>query len=236
MKKLALFLSILFSLLCINGQVVTIGSGNSTNTSIPSVLSQNYSYSQQIYTATEVGDAAPICGISLWKTSTETIYRYVTIYLGHTQQTQFTSNTNWIPTGELTLVFSGIVKFLPNAWSYIGFDTPFQYDGADGNLVVAFDDNTQIKEATQTFKVFSTPNGTIHNSSDVNNPNPSSPAAGTRLNVRNQIKIHKCAPTLMSNTSINTCDLLYSDPGGMDDYSPNQIFTQVITSSTPNNR
>ncbi|HNY62710.1 MAG TPA: gliding motility-associated C-terminal domain-containing protein [Bacteroidales bacterium] len=236
MKKLALFLSILFSLLCINGQVVTIGSGNSTNTSIPSVLSQNYSYSQQIYTATEVGDAAPICGISLWKTSTETIYRYVTIYLGHTQQTQFTSNTNWIPIGELTLVFSGIVKFLPNTWSYIGFDTPFQYDGADGNLVVAFDDNTQIKEATQTFKVFSTPNGTIHNSSDVNNPNPSSPAAGTRLNVRNQIKIHKCAPTLMSNTSINTCDLLYSDPGGMDDYSPNQIFTQVITSSTPNNR
>ena len=236
MKKLALFLSILFSLLCINGQVVTIGSGNSTNTSIPSVLSQNYSYSQQIYTATEVGDAAPICGISLWKTSTETIYRYVTIYLGHTQQTQFTSNTNWIPIGELTLVFSGIVKFLPNAWSYIGFDTPFQYDGADGNLVVAFDDNTQIKETSQTFKVFSTPNGTIHNSSDVNNPNPSSPPAGTRLNVRNQIKIHKCAPTLMSNTSINTCDLLYSDPGGMGDYSPNQTFTQVITSSTPNNR
>ncbi|MDD3645620.1 MAG: hypothetical protein PHR19_08855, partial [Bacteroidales bacterium] len=138
MRQLALFLFILFNFSLINGQVVTIGSGNNTNTSIPSVLSQNYSYSQQIYTASELDGAAPICGISLFKTSSGTIYRYVTVYLGNTEQSEFSSNDNWIPAGELTVVFSGIVKFLPNTWSYISFDTPFQYDGVD-NLVIAFD-------------------------------------------------------------------------------------------------
>ncbi|HQQ21668.1 MAG TPA: CUB domain-containing protein, partial [Bacteroidales bacterium] len=236
MKQLVLFLFVLCNFSFINGQVVTIGSGNSINTLIPSVLSQNYSYSQQIYTATEVGDAALICGISFHKNSTGTIYRYVTIYLGHTQQSQFSSDNSWIPSGELTVVFSGIVKFLSNDWSYISFDTPFQYDGIS-NLVIAFDDNTQIKEETQTFRVFSTSNNSsIYTSSNTNNPNPTSPPVGTRLNVRNQIKIHKCAPTPMSNTPVTTCNLLYSDPGGMDNYSPNQTFTQVITSSTTNNR
>lgn len=235
MRQLALFLFILFNFSLINGQVVTIGSGNNTNTSIPSVLSQNYSYSQQIYTASELDGAAPICGISLFKTSSGTIYRYVTVYLGNTEQSEFSSNDNWIPAGELTVVFSGIVKFLPNTWSYISFDTPFQYDGVD-NLVIAFDDNTQIKEAAQTFKTFSTPNGSIYKSSDISNPDPASPPVGTRVHARNQIKIHKCTPTPMSNSPIHTCDLLYSDPGGMDNYSPNQNFTQVITSSSPNSR
>lgn len=40
----------------------------------------------------------------------------------------------------------------------------------------------------------------------------------------------------MSNNPISTCDLLYSDPGGMNDYGPNQTYTQVITSSIPNDR
>jgi len=236
MRQLILFLFLFFNFSFIHGQDITIGSGNNTSTSIPSVLSQNYSYSQQIYTAAEVDSAAPICGISFFKTSSGTIYRYVTIYLGHTEQSQFSSDNSWIPTDELTLVFSGMVKFLPNTWSYISFDTPFQYDG-NSNLVIAFDDNTQIKEETQTFRVFSTSNNSsIYTSSNTNNPNPTSPPVGTRLNVRNQIKIHKCAPTPMSNTPITTCNLLYSDPGGMDDYSPYQTFTQVITSSTTNNR
>ncbi|HQQ21415.1 MAG TPA: hypothetical protein PK471_05855, partial [Bacteroidales bacterium] len=106
MRQLILFLFLFFNFSFIHGQDITIGSGNNTSTSIPSVLSQNYSYSQQIYTAAEVDSAAPICGISFFKTSSGTIYRYVTIYLGHTEQSQFSSDNSWIPSDELTLVFS----------------------------------------------------------------------------------------------------------------------------------
>ncbi|HHT51616.1 MAG TPA: hypothetical protein GX007_00330 [Bacteroidales bacterium] len=97
MKKLLFFLSILFSFSVVNGQIVTIGSGNSTDTLMPSLLSQNYSYSQQIYTVAEVEGASTICGISLFKTSNSTIYRYAKVYMGHTEQSQFNADNNWIP-------------------------------------------------------------------------------------------------------------------------------------------
>lgn len=217
-------------------QIITIGSATTTTSNVPTNTDVLYSYSQQIFTSTEITQGGSICGISLRTTSTNTFSRTLKIYLGHTTKTTFTSTTDWIPSGSLTQVFFGSVTLVSDNWVNITFDTPFAYNGTQ-NLVIAIDDNTQIDNVSTNFQYTAAPSKALYYSSSTINPSITTPPSGTVSNNRNNIKIHFCSPTSMTNTPLSTCDLLYSDPGGMSNYGNNQNFTQTITASTlPNNQ
>lgn len=231
--KILIVLQLIFLFLqnTVFSQIITIGSATTTTSNVPTNTDELYSYSQQIFTSTEITQGGSICGISLRTTSTNTFSRTLKIYLGHTTKTTFTSTSDWIPGNTLTQVFSGSVEFVSNNWILITFNIPFIYNGTQ-NLVLAIDDNTQIDNLSTNFQYTAAASKALYYSSSTINPSITTPPTGTVSNQRNNIKIHFCSPTTMSNTPINTCELLYADPGGMNNYGNNLDFTQTITAST----
>jgi len=137
----------------LNAQTGTIQIGSGTNTgSIIPVAAWDYTYSQQIVTASEYiaenGVAGNITKIRWMFPSigTTTNYGDWDVYIGHTTKTSFASNTDWVPIGDLTQVFSGNIHSLAippanNVWFEIEFSTPFNYDGVS-NIVVAVNEKT----------------------------------------------------------------------------------------------
>ena len=134
-----------------NAQLVTIGTGTSISSNAPINSGANYSYTQQIYTPTEIlaanGGAVPngqiinvqfnlsassfnstISGSNTW-----------TIYMGNTATATFPSAaaTSWIPSTSMTQVFNGNVTFPAfGNWMTIPLTVPFTWDGVS-NIVVA---------------------------------------------------------------------------------------------------
>ena len=118
----------------------------------------------------------------------------MTIYLGHTTQSTFTSTSDYIPDTVLLQVYSGDLN-CSQGWNTFTFTTPFQYNGTD-NLVLAIDDNSYAYDGNSyKFYVHSTDNDyrSLYYYSDNNNPDPSNPTAvstsssyttGNRSNVK----------------------------------------------------
>ena len=119
--------------------LVNVGSCSSTQSFLPSASQFDYTVSEQIYTATEIGDAGIINSISFFNTGSA-VTRNLDIYLVHTNKTEFYGD-DWVPVTATDLVFSGNVTLQTNVWSEITLDVPFSYNGTD-NLVVLTDDNT----------------------------------------------------------------------------------------------
>jgi hypothetical protein len=118
---------------------VELGDGT-YDASLPMELYYDYSYSQSIYLSSEIYPG-PIQEIG-WDfnggySSTETIV----IYMGHTTKTAFSSGSDWIPSSDLTQVYSGTISPSAAGWLMVELDTPFNYNGSD-NLVIAVDKNT----------------------------------------------------------------------------------------------
>ena len=172
---------------------VTIGSGSNTNSYIPTYAYYNYSFTQQIYTASEVGQAGIITKVAFKVSNSKSATRTLDIYLKHTTKTAFTSQTGWETMSSGDKVYSGSVAFQSSGWTTITLDTPFEYDGTS-NLVVCVDDNTgsyvyNSSDSPQ-FYVYSTnANRAMRYYNDYTDPNPASPSSvsGTYVTTNNQI-------------------------------------------------
>lgn len=171
---------------------IQIGSGTTTITgsnALP-VTNYNYTYSQQIVSASEygagLGVAGPITKIRYYveNLGTLSVWDDWTVYIGNTTKNEFTSNTDWIPLSELTQVFSGTITATANNWLEITLNQPFNYTG--GNLVVAVDENKAGWLSAPSFRSYtSTDNAAIVFRSDTQNPDPSDPPTATGR--RNQV-------------------------------------------------
>ncbi len=160
---------------------IQIGSGTNTSSGglgLP-VTNYDYSYSQQIISASEYASSGGIAGNITklrYKPSAvgdELVWNDLKIYIANTTKTQFSSNTDWVPFADLTLVFNGVVTPSPvdGQWFEITFTTPFAYIG--GNIVVAVHENAMGWEGGHSFSSYiSTPNSGIVWRADVNNINP----------------------------------------------------------------
>jgi hypothetical protein len=172
---LALMLSI-FSL----GYAATVqvGDGTTTTSAFPITSVYGYTYSQQIYTREQINHAGDITKIRFWYVSGNlTNNRDWVIYMGHTQKTSFTSNSDWEPIVNLTQVFSGdVLSMVPagNNWMEITLTTPFPYNNTD-NLLVAVDENTQGWASMSWGGFTSGANTGLRFYSDSNNPDPANP-------------------------------------------------------------
>ncbi|MFT4062373.1 MAG: T9SS type A sorting domain-containing protein [Edaphocola sp.] len=153
-RKFIVALAVL-SMLCVRlgaQTTITIGTGTSTTGVVPVYGYYVYSYSQILYTASEIQTAG-------WTSGSGTISKlrfYLnaaastteaakannwTVYLGNTSLTTLTAGAaNYVAASAMTQVFSGTVTLTTAGWVEVSFTTPFSYTG--GNLLVAVDENS----------------------------------------------------------------------------------------------
>nr|WP_294858104.1 T9SS type A sorting domain-containing protein [uncultured Fluviicola sp.] len=205
-KNLALGLLLSMGSLLTCGQTITtsIGTGTNTNNNVPITSYYGYSYSQQIYLGSEMDPAVQgqpnnITKIRFYYASGSlTNSNNWTIYMGSTNQTSFTSNTNWVPLANLSQVFTGTVTF-PAAgnWMEVTLTTPFQWNGL-GNIVIGVDENQSSYSASDGYWRSQATSGTrsIYFRNDSTNPDPASPptATGTNTLVAQIEIVHDLAP------------------------------------------
>ena len=180
-------------------QVVTIGSGETTNTYLPAYTFYNYNLSEQIYTAEEVGMAGTINSISFFNGGTEKSPE-IKIYMVNTDQTEFSSNTNWLAVTANDLVYDGTVTFTVDEWTTIELDTPFEYDGIS-NLGLIVDEHMQWSSGLACRVFTSTSNCAMYVYSDDTDYDAvgATYTASNRLSVKNQLKLE------ITPAGSNTC-------------------------------
>ncbi len=168
--------------------MICIGAGTGTNSYLPTYCYYNYSLTEQIYTAEELGDATTITSVDI-KNTGSAITRNVDVYLANTNKSTFTGSTDWVAVTEGEKVFSGEVTFESGEWTTINFNTPFEYDGVS-NIVLAFDDNTGEYVSSVPFAVFNATSQAIRVYNDYTDYDPVAPSSysGTVLNVKNRVR------------------------------------------------
>lgn len=123
--------------LCPSPVEVSMGDADGSNSYLPYYAFYNYSLSEQIYTAEELGGANTFSTLSYEVETTAPTRDGCTIYLVETNLSSFSSYADAISTTGLTPVFNGTLSG-EQGWHTIEFDTPFAYSG-NGNLVVIVD-------------------------------------------------------------------------------------------------
>ena len=212
-------------------QAVEIGQGTSTNSYLPTYNYYKYSLTEQIYTADEIGMAGTISGIAFYNEGAEKT-RTFDFYLKATDKDSFSSKTDWVTVTASDKVFSGSVTMAANAWTFITFSTPFEYDGTS-NVVLVADDNSgaYTDSPHMACSVFNTSqNQAIYIYSDNTNFNPSSPTTSQSSNydvlkVKNHILLSIEAtaspypvPTDLSVSDITSTSAVVSWNGEADGY------------------
>ncbi len=145
-----LVLALLFMSLCLlNAQMVSIGSGNILHQGLPIEPLARFSYTQQLFYASEIGMAGEITHLAFQYNVQSNLFfagnKDWKIYLGHSD---LNTMQNWVPVSGLSLVFNGSLSHdyfdspLPGSgWLTIPLQQGFLYDGLS-NLILAVDENT----------------------------------------------------------------------------------------------
>jgi len=117
--------------------VVVIGTGTSTTPYLPAYGYYDYSWSDQIYTAAEIGMSGFIDSIFFNVSSVTAGYTLnnQSIYIESTPQGSFSSAAFPSTTG-MTQIFSGNYTFAGTGWTKIAMGTPFYYNGSDNLRIV----------------------------------------------------------------------------------------------------
>lgn len=132
-----------FKTKCLAGGDAVFDSGVTEIATMPVNNQNKYSYSQQIFDASELNGASTINSVSFYYAFTTplTAKNNVDIYLAHTNKSTFNSSVeDYISSANLQLVYSGNLNCV-QGWNTFTFTNPFQYNGVD-NLVLVVDDNS----------------------------------------------------------------------------------------------
>ena len=146
MLKKSLLFMMLFALFGVARAQVTIGDlGEAVgNSYLPMNSLYNYSYTQQIYAADEIGMAGTINSITLWIYGNANLYEMpFDIYMVETDKDAFASTTDWETVTASDIVYSGTIQATHTdtlAYTFT-LDVPFAYSGAS-NLLIAFNNTT----------------------------------------------------------------------------------------------
>ena len=180
---------------------ITLGSGTTTSDYLPTYSYYNNSFTQQIYTASEIGSNGPISSVSFYNAGSLKT-RTLAVYMIHTTKSAFANTTDWVSVNQDNLVFNGSVTLVANDWTTINFTKNFNYNGTD-NLVLIVDDNTGSYQSGFKGRVYdAVGNQAIYIYNDNINFDPFSPSSytGTLMTKKNQVKFHiggeSCTPTV----------------------------------------
>ena len=119
---------------CLVGGDVVIGDGTATYSYLPSYSLYEYSYTQQLFLASEMGGPKTIESVTFEMTN-YSVNRTYKIYMMHTTQT---SGGSWIPATSAQLVFDAPQQ-LVQGMNTFEFSTPFEYNGSDNLLLIVLD-------------------------------------------------------------------------------------------------
>ncbi len=174
--------------ICPEGKIC-IGDGTATSSYFPAHNYYNYSLTQQIYTADEIGEAGAILSIDFFKASTTAMAVDLDIYMVSTNKDEFSGVEDFVPVTSSDLVFSGTVTFADNAWTTIELDAPFIYDGTS-NVAIMVDNNTGDYVSSTPFYVFSSDkNQALYAYADGTNYDPFAPAFSYRTATKNRVRL-----------------------------------------------
>ena len=170
-------------------EIVEIGvGGTATNSYIPIYEFYNYSITQQIYTADEIGMAGTINSVAFYATGSAT--RTVDVFMVNTTVSSFASNNDWIPVAAANMVYSGTVTEVANGWTTLTLDTPFVYDGVS-NMLLVMVDHTGSYVSSVPKRVYDDTGRTLRLYNDGAAYDASNPPVGSGavLNVKNQLQL-----------------------------------------------
>ncbi|MBR6048805.1 MAG: fibronectin type III domain-containing protein [Bacteroidales bacterium] len=131
-----------------------ITEGGASNSYLPTYVYYNYSYTQQIYLAEELGDIDTIGAITYYYQGTLTIPRSMTIYMANTTQSAFGSSADYVPASALTQVFNGTMNGT-SGFITVTLTTPFVRTPGS-NLVIACNDLTGDYETSASWNATAT--------------------------------------------------------------------------------
>lgn len=142
-------------------ETVTIGDGTQTDYYLPINTYYEYSLTQQIYLASQIGLSGTIQSIAFYYDNT-TAYTMsgLQVYMLNTEKTAFSSNTDMVPVAPADKVFDGDFV-LPSSpgWAVIQLDTPFEYDDSYNLLICLYDPTEGYQDLSAKFRYTVTPDG-----------------------------------------------------------------------------
>lgn len=192
MKKAFLFLTML--LFAFAGTMragvdieVEVGTASTTNSYIPDYTYYDYSVTQQIYTAAEIGYNGTINAIS-FDLASGSATRSLNVYMKHVTRSTFSGTSDWESMSDDDMVYSGSVTWAAG-WTTITLATPFEYNGTD-NLLVCVYDQTGDYVSSQSFRVYSAGSGALRVYRDNTPYDVTSLSGGAVVNYKNHIKLN----------------------------------------------
>ncbi|WP_082140523.1 T9SS type A sorting domain-containing protein [Chryseobacterium sp. FH2] len=191
MRKI-LLLCLLMVSMTLSAQI-SLGVGSTNVGPAPISSYYGYSYVQQIFTKQEINASAAgnITGLKFYLDSSASLANSSnwTVYVGHTSKTNFTSDNDWVPSVQMTQVFSGTVVNM-NGVVQITFTTPFAYNNTDNLVVAAKESDSDYDGGSEAFYVYdSSPGSSLYFRSDFTNPNLAAPPFGNLNDEKSVITI-----------------------------------------------
>ena len=191
MKKLLLLFSVLLVNLLSYGQEISLGTGTTTGI-LPIDPYYKNSYSQQIYTKSEINAAGSgvITGIKFYTNATSVFNNsnQWTVSLAETNDEIFNTVSDWKPFANFAEVFSGEI-FNDNGVVEITFTTPFTYTNT-ANLVVSVSEplgSGYDPIGNRLFVYNATANTSLYRHNDSAEFNFNAPQVGTRTSSKSRI-------------------------------------------------
>ena len=205
-------------------QTDTVQIGNGTNTSyyIPIGNFYNYSYTQQLISASELNGAMSIDGIDFQYaySSPSTSKTNVSIYMANVSQTSLSSS--FVPySNSFTLVYTGAMN-CTQGWNHFQFTTPFSYDGNSNLLIVVHDNSGAYNGSSYTFSTHTATGMGRYVQNDGSAYDIQTVSGGTSVDYRANMKLYTfgcqqqatcAAPLVMLDSTTTTTAVIDIYPG-----------------------
>ena len=146
MKKLVYNLILLLTALCFpaiahSQEIVEIGGENVIGYQLPLYMIQDYSLTQQIYTADEIGIAGTVSSVAFHYSERGSSLSMpgIRMYMMHTTKTSFGNDNDIVALDDATLVYEGDLFASDTGWVTLPLNTTFEYNGVSNLLLCMYD-------------------------------------------------------------------------------------------------
>ncbi len=166
-------------------ETVTIGDGTSSNYNNPIGTYYNYSITEQLYTADEIGMAGTISSISFYYANTTAKDLTITVYMKNVEAEDLSTG---ISLADAAIVFEGTLSVSEVGWATITLTTPFEYDGTS-NLLIGVKKDAPGWYSNGKWYYTTIDNMARYSQQDGTTPYTTSTVPGTATNQRPNIQI-----------------------------------------------
>lgn len=134
-------------------KTVQIGNAQKSDYDLPVNTFYNYSLTQQIYTAAEIGTEGTITAIAFdYAHSQKLSMSGVKMYMKAVSKSKFDSRSDMVSVGASDQVWEGTLSASEAGWMTITLDKPFKYDGKSNLLVCLYDPTNGYPGSEYTFR------------------------------------------------------------------------------------